>query len=96
MKDDNYCTKESARLFRTILGLGYEIFQPGWPLTKLPGCANKFWTEDLLLVRRDFLMEFIRETGEMKEAKWEYQIQVMQDEEFDIVRDGVDYSPGRL
>ena len=66
MKDDNYCTKESARLFRTILGLGYEIFQPHWPLTKLSGCANKFWTEDLLLIRRDFLLEFIRDHGEMK------------------------------
>ena len=77
-------------MFRTIIRQGYEIFQPGWPLTKLSGCSNKFWTEDLLLVRRDFLLEFIRETGEMKELKWEYQIQLIEDEEFDIVSDSVD------
>ena len=84
MQDSDYCTEESARLFRTILSLGYEIFQPGWPLRKMTGCANKFWVEDLLLVRRDFLQEFFRVHGEVTEVNWEYQIQVMEDEDFTI------------
>ena len=78
-------------MFRTIIRQGYEIFQPRWPLTKLPGCANKFWTEDLLLVRRDVLLDFSRDHRELREVKWEYEIQVMQDEEFDIVKDSIDY-----
>ena len=78
-------------MFRTIIRQGYEIFQPRWPLTKLPGCANKFWTEDLLLVRRDILLDFSRDHRELREVKWEYEIQVMQDEEFDIVKDFIDY-----
>ena len=82
LQDADYCTEESARLFRTIISQGYEIFQPGWPLTKLSGCANKFWTEDLLLVRRDFLLEFIRDhagisntsqTGRQDEVKLQIQ-----------------------
>ena len=87
MQDSDYCTEESARLFQTIISLGYEIFQPGWPLTKLTGCANKFWVEDLLLVRRDFLLEVIRDHGEMKEmkkVKWEYEIQEMKEENYEI------------
>ena len=75
-------------MFRTIIRQGYEVFQPRWPLTKLPGCANKFWTEDLLLVRRDFLLEVIRNHGEMKEMKkmkWEYEIQVMEDDDFHVI-----------
>ena len=78
-------------MFRTIIRQGYEIFQPRWPLTKLPGCANKFWTEDLLLVRRDVLLDFSRDHRELREVKWEYEIQVMQDEEFEIVKDSIDY-----
>ena len=50
----------------------------------MTGCANKFWVEDLLLVRRDFLQEFIRDDGELKKVTWEYQIQVMEDEDFTI------------
>ena len=95
MQDSDYCTEESARLFRTIISLGYEIFQPGWPLTKLTGCANKFWVEDLLLVRRDFLLEFIRDKEEMKGVKWEYQIEVMEDDDFDVVRGYYDWSDRR-
>ena len=87
MQDSDYCTEESAILFRTIISLGYEIFQPRWPLTKQPGCANKFWIEDLLLVRRDFLLDFIRDNEEMKRVRWKYQIQVLEDKDFDIIRD---------
>ena len=58
----------------------------GWAINYSPSCANKFWTEDLLLVKRDFLLEFIRDHRELREVKWDYQIQVMQDEEFDIVK----------
>ena len=48
------------------------------------GCANKFWVEDLLLVRRDFLQEFIRDHGEVTEVNWEYQIQVMEKQDYEI------------
>ena len=33
-QDFDFCTAQSAELFRTILRRGYEIFQPSWPLTK--------------------------------------------------------------
>ena len=91
MQDSDYCTEESARLFQTIISLGYEIFRPGWPLTKQTGCANKFWVEDLLLVRRDFLLELIRDHEEMKrmkKIKWEYEIQVMDDDDFEVIPRG--------
>merc|ERR1711953_504474 len=34
LEDFDFCTAQSAELFRTILRRGYEIFQPSWPLTK--------------------------------------------------------------
>ena len=74
LQDPDYCTDKSAKLFQTITGLHYEIFQPRWPLRRLPGCANKFWTEDLLLISRSFLREF-----NISYIPGEYIIQVVQE-----------------
>ena len=48
---------------------GYEIFQPSWPLTQLKGCANKHWTEDLLLISRTFLTRLQEEGLVIKRLK---------------------------
>ena len=61
---------------------GYEIFRPSWPLTRLRGCANKDWTEDLLLVSRDFLLGL----GEV-EVEGEYEIQVIPEDEEVMIYD---------
>ena len=63
-QDEDYCTKESALLFETATTAGYEIFQPGWPLRKIKGCANKYYEADLLLVEKIFLAEYFNQTGQ--------------------------------
>ena len=45
-------------------------------LDRVVGCANKYWTEDLLLISRDLL----REVGQVGHLDGQYEIQVIEDE----------------
>ena len=47
------------------------------------GCANKYWTEDLLLLSRDFL----REVGQDGHLDGQYEIQVIEDESDMLILD---------
>ena len=60
IEDDNFCTESSANYFRTISHLGYEIFEPSLPLKRITGCANKYYRNDLLLIERTFLEDFLK------------------------------------
>ena len=60
IEDDDFCTESSANYFRTISGLGYEIFEPSLPLKRITGCANKYYRNDLLLIERRFLQDFLK------------------------------------
>ena len=60
MEADELCTESSAEFFRKISQLGYEIFEPRLPLKRLVGCANKFYKDDLLLIERKFLTNYLK------------------------------------
>ena len=52
------CTQESAQLFKTIIDLGYEIFEPR--LKEVAGCQNINFQQDLLLIKKNvFKMWFL-------------------------------------
>ena len=93
-QDDDYCTPESAKLFQTVIDLGYEIFETGhWPLRKLRGCKNKYFEPDLLLVERKILSNWMRRK-KVKPINMDrkYEIEIF-DEEFDKydIVNSVDY-----
>ena len=52
-------------------------------LDRVVGCANKYWTEDLLLVSRDLL----REVGQVGHLDGQYEIQVIEDESDMLILD---------
>ena len=52
-------------------------------LYRVVGCANKYWTEDLLLLSRDFL----REVGQVGHLDGQYEIQVIEDESDMLILD---------
>ena len=52
-------------------------------LYRVVGCANKYWTEDLLLVSKDFL----REVGQVGHLDGQYEIQVIEDESDMLILD---------
>lgn len=52
-------------------------------LDRVVGCANKYWTEDLLLVSKDFL----REVGQVGHLDGQYEIQVIEDESDMLILD---------
>ena len=60
LEHDHFCTESSANYFHTISELGYEIFEPTLPLRRIKGCANRFYKDDLLLIEKKFLVNFIR------------------------------------
>ena len=97
LKDD-YCTPDSARLFRAALELGYEILEPDLPLRRVPGCANKHYTMDLLLVQRSLLLTWARDNNmDIPDINSEYHI-VLKDGEgvkIETLRagDGVTFHP---
>ena len=52
-------------------------------LDRVVGCANKYWTEDLLLLSRDLL----REVGQVGYLDGQYEIQVVEDESDMLILD---------
>lgn len=48
----NHCSKRSAKLFKTSTSMGYQIFQPTLPLKTVPGCQNRHYQRDLLLIHK--------------------------------------------
>ena len=85
VQDDDYCTPQSAKLFQAALDLGYEILEPSLPLKRMKGCANKYWTIDLLLIQRSHLLSWMEENKvNIPNFKSEYEI-ILMDGEFDIV-----------
>ena len=52
-------------------------------LDRVVGCANKYWTEDLLLLSRDLL----REVGQVGYLDGQYEIQVIEDESDMLILD---------
>ena len=52
-------------------------------LDRVVGCANKYWTEDLLLLSRDLL----REVGQVGHLDGQYEIQVIEDESDMLILD---------
>ena len=52
-------------------------------LDRVVGCANKYWTEDLLLLSRDLL----REVGQDGHLDGQYEIQVIEDESDMLILD---------
>ena len=94
--NDDYCTPDSARLFRAALELGYEILEPDLPLRRVPGCANKHYTMDLLLVQRSLLLTWARDNKvDIPNINTEYQIVVLDsgDYEIDLLQQHDDYRP---
>ena len=73
LKDDGYCTQNSAKLFKTIVDLGYEIFAPEFPLRKIVGCANRYYKSDLLLVSKEFI---VKNKIKYKNQRKEYKIRL--------------------
>ena len=47
-------------MFETVLDLGYEIFEPRFPLRKMRGCKNKYFEFDLLLIERKLFTNLIK------------------------------------
>ena len=52
-KGPDICTHESDKLFKSAKNLGYEIFEPELPLSQKPGCQNKHYTNNLLLIQKE-------------------------------------------
>jgi hypothetical protein len=55
LEDDDECTPGSARLFDIPHSLGYQVFNPYFPLRKAPGCQTKHYITDLLLLKNEFV-----------------------------------------
>ena len=53
----SHCTSSSARLFKTAEELGYQIYQPRLPLSKMRGCENRFYEKYLLLIKKNKTLE---------------------------------------
>ena len=83
-------------MFRAALDLGYELLEPGLPLRRVRGCANKHWTMDLLLVQRSLLLTWARDNKvDIPNINSEYQIVVLDsgDYEIDLLQQHDDYHP---
>ena len=79
-QDDDYCSPKSAKLFQTVLDLGYEIFEPRFPLKKMRGCKNKFYEDDLLLIEKEQVTNLIKEKKvELQNMNVPYEIEVYDD-----------------
>ena len=77
VQDDDYCSPESAKLFQTVLDLGYEIFEPRFPLKKIRGCKNKYFEFDLLLIEKELVTNLIRgKKVELQNMNLTYEIEV--------------------
>ena len=64
-------------MFQTILDLGYEIFEPRFPLRKMRGCKNKYFEFDLLLIEKELVTHLIREKKvELRNMNLTYEIEV--------------------
>ncbi len=73
LENEHFCTQESAKLFQTILDLGYEIFEPSLPLKLMAGCQNEHYKSDLLLIERKFYQKSLRNIGVKRDRKkWKY------------------------
>ena len=80
VQDDDYCSPKSAKLFQTVLDLGYEIFEPRFPLKKMRGCKNKFYEDDLLLIEKEQVTNLIKEKKvELQNMNVPYEIEVYDD-----------------
>ena len=80
-QDDDYCSPKSAKLFQTVLDLGYEIFEPRFPLKKMRGCKNKFYEDDLLLIEKEQVTNLIKEKKvELQNMNVPYEIEVYDDQ----------------
>ena len=92
-QDLDLCSPESAKLFQTIIDLGYEIFEPSLPLRKVPGCQNANFQQDLLLVEKHFFRKWYRENKmEILNIEKPYEIVVFNtSEEYDIDTNNVPY-----
>ena len=53
----SHCTTSSAKLFKTAKELGYQIYQPRLPLRNIGGCENRFYENDLLLIKTSKALE---------------------------------------
>ena len=63
---------------------GYEIFSPQLPLRKVPGCANKHYTADLLLIHQEFLDHWLlRENRTLPGLDSPYQIMLFHGDSFE-------------
>ena len=85
---DDYCTPESAKLFQTVIDLGYEIFEPELPLRKFRGCKNKYFEDDLLLIERKILSKWMRRKKVKPpnmDRKYEIELFDAENEEYDII-----------
>ena len=78
-------------MFRAALELGYEILEPGLPLRRVRGCANKHWTMDLLLVQSSLLLAWARDNKvDIPNINTEYRIVLMDgDYELDLPSEGI-------
>ena len=74
LEDDELCTEASAEYFRKISQLGYEIFEPTLPLKRMVGCANKFYRDDLLLIERKFLTNYIEKHPRVRQFIKNYKL----------------------
>jgi len=87
LEEDNFCTPNSARLFNSIIDLGFDIFHPSLPLKRMIGCANKYYEKDLLLIDRNFLEEKFKHQNISLPINYKkpYEIKIWDDiEKFDI------------
>ena len=85
---DDYCTPESAKLFQTVIDLGYEIFEPKLPLRKLRGCKNKYFVSDLMLIERKILSNWMRRKKVKPpnmDRKYEMELFDEENDKYDIV-----------
>ena len=55
MEDYDWCTPGSASLFDIPHKLGYQVFKPSMPLSRVPGCQTKHYISDLLMLKNDFV-----------------------------------------
>ena len=55
LEDEDWCTPGSASLFDIPHRLGYTVFHPSMPLTRVGGCQTKNYISDLLMLTNTFV-----------------------------------------
>ena len=73
LEDEDECTPGSKSLFDIPQSLGYQVFNPYFPLRKAPGCQTKNYISDLLLLKNEFVKTIGNKLNNEPEIhlKWE-------------------------